>query len=146
MVIELLVPVSTLTLMFHCFRRNCRAILRRSSRFDGARHVAQANNLGFLDITGDLRAAADLDRIHDSLNREYGVLMSLLRYTAKTKSALTVEQRWLMLDFKLMGAWYTVTRRHAHAQARSSLDERSRILRHFGNEISRRTGPSRQHF
>ncbi len=129
---ELLVGVVALALFFYWFRYNCRAILKTKSAPDRARRVAAANQLGFLDVAEQIGYAAsleDLNALNEWLMRDYLVLTSLLRYTAGVRAGgYTIEQRMLLLDFKLLAWWFSLTRRAMAPQARRSLEVRSRIL------------------
>ena len=142
MVSELLIASLVLVLGAYWFRHNCRAILRTESSRDCARQVASANQLAFADMDDQLGVgltADQLDNLNQSLLRDYRVITCLLRYTAPPGHTHDMEQRLLMVDFRLMQWWYTLTRLYLRGPARRSLDERARILIHFANALAQRS-------
>jgi hypothetical protein len=143
MTTQLLILSFAAVVLLYWFRYNCLAILRATPPAGRAEQVAEANRLGFQEVRRRLQgqlSTDELDALHGSLNRDYRVLTSLLRYTSGFRTGnYTFEQRMLMLDFRLMSVWYAVTRRHVAPQARRSLLERSHILAHFANAIAERT-------
>jgi hypothetical protein len=139
---ELLVVPFALVLLFYWFRYNCLAILRSTPPSGHARQVATANQLSFLEVREELQnepSPRELDHLHASLNRDYRVLTCLLRYTSALRpGSYTVEQRMLMLDFRLMTLWYALTRTHLRRQAQRSVEERAHILSYFAHAMGER--------
>ncbi|MGD0201133.1 MAG: hypothetical protein ABSD27_10335 [Bryobacteraceae bacterium] len=143
MVPELLIALLVLILTAYWFRYKCLVILRATAARDRARQVAAANHLSFAEIAARLEGdvpAEELRRFHAALLRDYTVLTCLLRYSSAVPAgSYSVEERMLMLDFKLMHLWFTLVRGLARGPARRSLAERTRILFHFGNRMAERS-------
>jgi hypothetical protein len=140
MLSEFLIALLVLALSVYWFRYNCLSILKTRISHERAQQVAAANQLAFSDSETRLNAEVGppgLQEFSDALKRDYKVLTCLLRYTAPTP--FTIEQRMLMLDFRLMQIRYRVTLRHMTGCARRSLAECARILEHFANTLSERT-------
>jgi hypothetical protein len=140
MVSELLIASLVLILGLYWFRYNCQSILKTKTSRDRAQQVAAANQLSFPGIAERLHGeagASELENMNGGLLRDYKVLTCLLRYTAPTP--YTVEQRMLMLDFRLMQMQFALTRRHFGGSARRSLGECTRILNHFANTLADRS-------
>lgn len=143
MVPELLILPFALILLFYWFRHNCHTILRTAATGERARQVAAANELRFPDVLERLQTQAtveELDALNAWLLRDYEVLTCLLSYTSGTRAGgNTMQQRILMLDFKLQRMWFVLTRKILSAASRRSLEERSHILAHFANTMSTRS-------
>ena len=140
MVSEILIAVLVLALSVYWFRYNCLSILRTRISRDRARQVAAANQLAFSQAESRLDEQVGLpglEEFSDELDRDYKVLTCLLRYTAP--APYTIEQRILMIDFRLMQIRYRLTLRHMTGSARRSLAECARILEHFASTLSERT-------
>jgi hypothetical protein len=143
MVAELLILAFVGILCLYWFRYNCGAILRTPGSEELARQVAAANHLRFPEVQKRLRngsAPEELDALNGGLGRDYEILTCLLRYTSGFRAgSFSVDQRILMVDFKLLEAWYTLTRRYAWRLARRSLAERASILSYFANAMGKRS-------
>lgn len=143
MISELLILAFALTLGAYWFRYNCLAILRTRTSRERAEQVASANQLGFLDAAEQLESqpeTRDFERLHRLLQHDYMVLTALLRYSStQPAAAYTVDERLLMIDFRLLQGWYAVIRSLASGPARRSLEKRARILVHFANRMAERS-------
>ncbi len=143
MVSELLILIFALTLGAYWFRYNCLAILKTKSSRERAEQVASANQLTFLEVTERLESqpvAADFERLHRLLQHDYMVLTALLRYSSTLPTTgFTVDERLLMIDFRLLQGWYAMVHNLASGPARRSLERRARILVHFANRMAERS-------
>jgi hypothetical protein len=141
MVPELLILSFALVLFFYWLRYNCHAIVETASADGRARQVASANNLSFPDVGEKSRAEPqpeDLAAMHRSLARDYRVLTALLAYTTAPAHRYTIEQRMLMLDFRVLSTWFVATHGLLYTFACRSLSERSRILHYFASLLGER--------
>jgi hypothetical protein len=120
------------------FRYTCLLILSARTTRDYAGAVAAANQLSFLEVQSVLRehSVTDLDRLKDCLDRDYKVLTYLLKHAANSsKGEDAVEKRMLEIHYRLMGAWYRVSRRLSPATAYRALDEMASVVAHFANSM-----------
>jgi hypothetical protein len=116
-------------------------ILSARTARDYAAAVASANQLSFVGIQSRLRAEVpgDLDRLKQSLDRDYRLLTYLLMHSAKPwNSDDAVEKRVLKIDYRLMGAWYSLARHFSPSAARRALDEMSMVVAHLANAMGER--------
>jgi hypothetical protein len=143
MVSSLLIITFSVVLFLYWFRYTCLLILKTKTSRDYARQVALANHLNFLEVSSGLVTDADAGQlavIHASLSRDYRVLSYLLEHaTSFPFKGRSLEQRMLMIDFKLMQLYYALTRKFASSQARLALEEMSYILSHFANVMGERS-------
>ena len=101
--------------------------------------MAAANRLSFLTVQSQLRfAGADLNRLHESLNRDYALLTYLVSHAAGHRGEVSLEDRMLQFNYRLMGAWYRVTRPISVSAARKALEEMSMVVAHFANVMGER--------
>ncbi len=137
-----LIIVIPTVLLICSFRYICLRILRTQTPRDYAAGLAAANSLKYPDIQGRLlqdASAAELTALQKSLDADYVLLTYLLKHTAGLEvSGITVEQRMLMLDFKVMRLYCALSRRLAIPQARAALAEMSNILKHLANAMGER--------
>lgn len=141
MVSSILITIFSLVLLVYWFRYTCLLILRTKTSRDYTADVVAANNLRFPEIQDLLQTGAgQLEPLRESLAQDYRLLTYLLRHTADFQvGGFTLEQRLLMIDFKLMQLWYAFARTFAVPQARKALEEMSHILNHFANAMGERT-------
>jgi hypothetical protein len=87
----------------------------------------------------DESSAAPLENIHRSLDRDYRLLTYLLRHGSSDGSpGRSLENRILMIDFRLMSIWYGLTRRISSQRARHALLEMASIVSHLANTMGER--------
>jgi hypothetical protein len=142
MIATTLIIVIPTVLLIYSFRYTCLRILRTQTSQDYASGLAAANGLNYPDVQGRLlqdAPAAELTALQKSLDADYVLLTYLLKHTAGLEDGgITVGQRMLMLDFKVMRLFCALSRRLAVPQARAALAEMSSILKHLANALGER--------
>jgi hypothetical protein len=137
----LIVSISVLMLLYW-FRYTCLLMLRTKPGPDFTRKVAAANHLSFVDVRSRLAqpsAPEQLDELHRMLDRDYRLVMYLIRHAEKFQAPTPeLEHRMLMLDFHVMRLRYRVSKRFSASQSLHSLDEMARIIAHFANVMGER--------
>jgi hypothetical protein len=134
LVASTLIIISSSALFLYWFRYTCLLLIRQGS----AEHAVKVTciiRLSFHQTQETLHTAQPevLDRLHESLERDYEILSDLLRHAT---GGISIERRILTIDYKLMKGWYAVTRTGRNlAQARKALSEMSSILSYFAEEI-----------
>lgn len=137
-----IITTSSGLLFAYWFRYTCLLILSAKTTRDYAAQVALANQLSFPQIQSVLRhrEGADLDRLKDSLDRDYKVLTYLLEHSANAVAGEAgVEKRMLQVNYRMMGVWYSVSNRFSSSAARRALDEMAAVVAHFANAMGERT-------
>ena len=142
MLVSILIIGVSLTLFLYWFRYTCVLILSAKTSRDYAAQIASANQLTFLETRDHLMdesSAAPLENIHRSLDRDYRLLTYLLRHGSSDGSpGRSLENRILMIDFRLMSIWYWLTRRVSSQRARYALLEMASIVSHLANTMGER--------
>jgi hypothetical protein len=135
------ITAGSVLLFGYWFRYTCLLILSAKTTRDYAASVIQANQLGFPAVQAMLRdrALSDLDGLKDSLDRDYKVLTNLLQNSGNlAESGDALEKRMLEINYRLMGAMYSATRRFSPSAALRALDEMSLVVSHFANAMGER--------
>lgn len=123
------------------FRYTCLLILSAKTTRDYAGEVATANRLGFLEVQSQLRegATVELDRLQAALDRDYALLTYLLKHASHgATSESPLEARMLKTNYRLMGAWYRLSRPFSLSASRRALEEMSLVVAHFANMMGER--------
>jgi hypothetical protein len=140
---SLIIIVFSMLLFLYWFRYTCLLILSTKTTKDYTAEAVRANQLELPKVQATLQAEVaveGLDGLHQSLARDYALLTSLVRHAAEFQlGGFTVEQRMLMVDYKIMRIWFGLARRFSHAsQARLALEEMADIVAHFANVMGER--------
>jgi hypothetical protein len=133
---SILIIVASTVMFLYWFRYTCLLLVQRGSA-EHALAVASTIRLSFPEVQAALQSqshTATLDHLHKSLENDYELLMGVLSQAAG--SSESVERRILALDYKVMQAWYKMTRTSTNlGQAKRALSEMSSILGYFAAEI-----------
>jgi hypothetical protein len=140
MLASVLIIVFSVVLFGYWFRYSCILLLRNSA----APATSPADpRFHFVQVQQGLKSDLDLDPLHKSLQRDYQILCYLLQHAAGLELA-SFEDRILVLDYKVMQAWYRLTRSAAPRQARRALVEMSEVLGILVHRIGEQAGVRNQ--
>jgi hypothetical protein len=135
------VIASSVLLFAYWFRYTCMLILSAKTTRDYAGDVAAANQLAFLEVQNQLRTGhrSDLGRLRSSLDRDYAVITYLLEHAASpSKQVSAIENQMLAINYRLMGAWFSISRRFSTSAACRALNEMAGVVAHFANAMGER--------
>jgi hypothetical protein len=130
------ITVSSTVLFAYWFRYTCLLILSAKTARDYTSDVAYSNKLGFPEVQAQLNqtGSPDLDRLRAALDNDYRVVRQLLRYMPKAEEGPSpLETHMLAINYRLMGAWYQVSRHFSGEIATRALGEMSMVVAHFAN-------------
>jgi hypothetical protein len=136
LVATVVITVSSILLFAYWFRYTCLLILSAKTARDYTSEVAHSNKLGFAAVQAQLNQAgsADLDQLRAALDSDYRVVRQLLKYMPKAEEGPSpLETQMLAINYRLMGAWYQVTRHFSESTAARALGEMSMVVAHFAN-------------
>jgi hypothetical protein len=140
LVVTAVFTASSILLLAYWFRYTCLLIMSAKTTRDYAVSVATANQLGFLDVQAQLcEAAPDLDPLKAALDRDYKVLTYLLKHAANGAEEGAIEKRMLEIDYRVMSAWYSVSRRFSQSAASHAIEEMALVVAHFANAMGERS-------
>jgi hypothetical protein len=132
MVVSVSIIAVSLLLFAYWFRYSCALLLRNRTTSEG---VAD-NRFHFASVQERLKTAEDLDPLWAALQRDYELLNYLLRHAAGLEME-SIEDRLLVLDYRVMQGWYRLTHTAAPRQARRALAEMADVLGVMSQRMSR---------
>lgn len=139
MFVSFFIIAVSITLFAYWFRYTCILILSARTTRDYASDVARANQLSFLETRNQLSlspGSAALERLYDSLDRDYTLLTYMLRNAGSQSAQARSLETWILrIDFRIMSAWYSFTRRFSESRSREALLEMSSIVNHLANSM-----------
>jgi hypothetical protein len=139
---SIFIIIVSVLLFAYWFRYTCLLILSAQASRNYAPQVASANQLSFLETRTELAnegSATPLESLHRSLDRDYRLLTYLLRHAATYNvNGQSIEERILMLDYRIMSGWFLLTRGLSSALARKALLEKASIVNHLANAMGER--------
>jgi hypothetical protein len=143
---SILIIIVSAALLIYWFRYTCLLILRTPTGKDYATGFAAANHLSYAEVRQQANEGVlggSLAALEASLERDYRMLTYLLRSTVGVQVAgLTVEQRMLMFDFRVMQVFATFARRFGLQQAQTAVLEMTDVLQHLANDLGERAAAS----
>jgi len=139
LIVTLVITASSVALFGYWFRYTCLLILSAKTTRDYAAEIAAANQLSFLQVQAQLREnSPDLDRLQAALDRDLVMITYLIQHASGNRE-WGVEDRMLKLNYRLMSAWCSLSRRVSPEAGRRALDEMSMIISHFANAMGERS-------
>src|SRR5204863_6220870 len=133
MIASILILALSAVLFGYWFRYSCVLLLRNAqSRLDPARRPDERYSIGF--VLDHVQTAIQLEPLESALSRDYQMLTYLIQNAADLEMA-SIENRLLILDYKLMRLWYRATRTIAPAQSRKALAEMASVLGAVAGQI-----------
>ncbi len=137
LITTVIITASSVLLFGYWFRYTCLLILSAKTTRDFAGQVAAANQLGFLEVQTQLRAASvNLDSLRDTLDRDYAVLSSMLKQASGSSSeGSSIETSMLALNYRVMRTWSQAIGVFSPTAACKALEEMSMVIAHFANAM-----------
>ena len=136
----------SVVLFAYWFRYSCLLILQNRTSSNQA--YAPGSGLTFLVVQQRLKGEGTsvdlLDQLRQDLSNDYRILCFLLRCSADS-GVDPIERRMLMMDYWMMQAWYSVTRRAALPQASKAIEEMSNIVSYFAYSVGRNAAQQPSH-
>jgi len=126
MISSALIIAFSIVLLIYWFRYCCILLLRNAQQEMASVSAVDAQ-FSFAHVRERLRTEPELDALHRSLDRDYALLAYLLEH-AVGLGPTSLEDRLLVLDYRVMQGWYRLTRSAAPAQARRALEEMATVL------------------
>lgn len=138
MVTSVVIIILSLAMFVYWFRYSCILILESSWNEEQAQVVAMQNKLSIGSVNESLAQAGtaeELDKVKDLLDRDLKLVVALMSQHPEFQIAgHSLECRMLMLDYKLMHAWYALTRTSAGPRAQNALREMAQVIGYMAGE------------
>jgi hypothetical protein len=113
-------------LFVYWLRYSC-VMLLRSAQERGEMAKSADERFNVAAVLERLKTEGDLDPLEQALERDYHVVTYLIEHAADLELA-SIENKLLVLDYKLMRTWSRVTRTLAPQQSRKALSEMASVL------------------
>jgi len=143
MIVILIMTGVSACLFIYWLRYTCQLILSAKSARDYTRDVAAANDLRFLQVQQELtqvRERFELDTLHSKVENDYRLLTYLLVHgPAFYAKGDRVEQIMLMLNFRLLKAYYTLSCPLSVSIGKRALHEMTQVVGYFANRMGERS-------
>src|SRR6266699_2900120 len=139
MLTSILIICFSLVLVVYWFRYCCTLLLRNSEEQLAALPPVADTRFGVSSVIARLRTEETLGSLQKALDRDYQVFTYLAQHAAGLELA-SVEDRLLLLDYKLMQLWYRVTLVAAPRQAREALGQMASILNVLVHKMGHQAG------
>jgi hypothetical protein len=126
MVTSVFIIAISVVLFVYWLRYSCVLLLRSAQQRAEMPTVADERFSTF-SVLERLKTEADLAPLERALERDYYVLTYLIEHAADLELA-SIENKLLVLDYKLMRLWSRLTRTVAPQQSRKALSEMAAVL------------------
>ena len=138
MIASILIIAFSVVMFVYWFRYSCVLLLRGAAE-QAELSAAQDNRFSVAQVMKRLKTEQELDPLQRSLDRDYHVLKYLIEHAADLE-LVSIENRLLILDYKLMHCWFNLTRTLAPVHARKALTEMASVLVVLVRKMSPQSG------
>jgi hypothetical protein len=133
MIASIFIFAISLGLLAYWLRYSCLFLLR-DAKERSTRSEVRDNRFHLPSVMERLKSGADLAELERELERDYVVVSYLIKHAADLELA-SIENRILVLDYKLMRIWSRLTRTLAPEKSRSALAEMASVLGVLVNQM-----------
>lgn len=140
MIASIIIIAFSFVLVLYWFRYSCILMLRNSG-LEARTGAAIDSQFSCRQVRELLRSNAQLDGLERALERDYRLVMYLTGHAAGL-DLNSLEDRLLVLDYRVMQWYYRVTRSAAPDHARRALAEMADVLGVLAGRLDRRAGVS----
>jgi hypothetical protein len=116
----------SVVLLAYWLRYSCVLLLRNAQERAALSHVVD-DRFSVSSVVERLKTENELDPLELALERDYAVVTYLIAHAADLELA-SIENRLLILNYRMMRAWSRITRSLAPAQSRRALSEMASVL------------------
>jgi hypothetical protein len=138
MIAGILIIALSSALFVYWFRYSCILILRNRAESAAAAPIVEAR-FNFREVLERLKSEAILEPLQASLDRDYRILKYLIEHAASLELA-SLEDRLLMIDYRIMQVVYRLTRKVAPMRARNAVSEMASVLSVLAHRIGEQAG------
>jgi hypothetical protein len=130
--------VISVVLFVYWLRYSCVLLLRNAEeRAAGSAPADDRFNVG--SVIERLKTESELDPLERALERDYHVVSYLISHAADLELA-SIENRLLILNYRLMRTWSRITRSYAPEQSRRALTEMASVLKVLVHQMNGQNG------
>jgi hypothetical protein len=126
MITSVFIIAASAVLFIYWLRYSC-VILLRTARENIPASAEADDRFSVSSVRERLKTESDLAALEHALERDYRVVTYLIEHAADLELA-SIENRLLVLDYKLMRLWSHLTRSFAPQKSREALAEMASVL------------------
>jgi len=134
MIAGILIITFSFVLFVYWFRYSCVLLLRNAAE-RSATTQPDDERFSVAKVMERLKAEPELEPLERALERDYHVVTYLISHAADLELA-SIENRLLILDYRIMRLWSRLTRTMAPEQSRKALTEMASVLGVLVREMS----------
>lgn len=142
MIASIIIAAFSFALLLYWFRYSCILMLRNSS-LEPRTAEAVDSQFSCRQVKELLRGDAELDRLERALERDYRLATYLIEHAAGL-DLNSIEDRLLVLDYRVMQWYFRATRSAAPACARRALAEMADVVGVLAGRLDERAGAQSQ--
>jgi hypothetical protein len=138
MIASIVIAVFSFALLIYWFRYSCILMLRcAAEEIRGGE--AMDSQFSFRQVRELLLGGSQLDGLERALERDYRLVTYLIEHAAGL-DLNSVEDRLLVLDYRVMQSYYRITRSAAPERARRALAEMADVVGVLAGRLDERAG------
>jgi hypothetical protein len=126
MITSVLIIAISVVLFVYWLRYSC-VLLLRSAQERAEMPAVSDERFSVGSVLERLKTESDLDSLERALDRDYHVVTYLIEHAADLELA-SIENKLLVLDYRLMRLWSHLTRTVAPRQSRKAISEMASVL------------------
>ena len=134
MITSVFIIAISVVLFAYWLRYSCVLLLRNAQERTEVSTV-EDERFSISSVRERLKTEGDLDPLEHALERDYHVLTYIIEHAADLELA-SIENKLLVIDYKLMRVWSRLTRTAAPEQARKALAEMASVLSVLVDQMS----------
>jgi hypothetical protein len=138
MIAGIFIIAISVVLFVYWLRYSC-VLLLRTAEERVAMSSVHDDRFNVASVMERLKTASELDPLERELERDYRVVTYLIEHAADLELA-SIENRLLMLNYRLMRTWSRMTRSFAPAQSRRALGEMASVLNVLVHQMGEQNG------
>ena len=127
MLVSILIIAFSTVLFLYWFRATCGLLLRNHAEQCAAAPIEASDRFSFPQVEVMLKSEPELGSLHRLLNQDFRVL-TYLREHAATFESSSLEDRLLILDYRIMQWYFRLMHTAVPSQARSALAEMTTVV------------------
>lgn len=139
MLASILIIVFSAVLFVYWFRATCGILLRNHAEQCVAAPLAASDQFSFPQVQMMLQTAPELGSLHRLLNHDFRVLTYLRQHAASLEAA-SMEDRLLILDYRIMQWYFRLMNTAVPSQARSALSEMATVVGALAYKLGTQAG------
>jgi hypothetical protein len=139
MLASILIIAFSAVLFVYWFRATCGLLLRNHAEQSAAASIPASDQFSYQQVQMMLKTELELGSLHRQLNHDFRVLTYLRQHAATLESG-SLEDRLLILDYRIMQWYFRLINTALPTQARNALSEMATVVGVLAYRLGTQTG------